>query len=409
MDANINDALRSERAERLFCSGRPRRKRWCQVTLPVGLAALLFVAAPALAQEDIEDARRLIQESRVDELKARTDVDALNSQFEAIDDALRAADELVIIGAARVAAAEAQLESLRREIAHTEVTLGWAEYDLAFLNSQVSEMALREYVGASDSSTFLSGADPNESLRRYAVLEVVQGTSADIAARARAWAAKNEALREQLEGRAEEAIGLEERLHAELAELESSRDRQRRARDALEATRRDWQERVDEFEREQMRLDGYIRAEQRKVDALRAVDSQRSSEGYVWPTGGGIGSYFGMRIHPVLGYRRLHGGIDIGGYMGQPIYAAKEGRVILASVKGGYGNTIVLDHGNGYATLYGHQSSFMVGVGDQVETGQHIGNIGSTGLSTGPHLHFEVRMNGKVTDPLPYLPSRHGD
>ena len=111
-------------------------------------------------------------------------------------------------------------------------------------------------------------------------------------------------------------------------------------------------------------------------------------------------------MHPILGYSRLHGGLDIGGRMGQPIWAAKGGIVILAGVNGGYGNTIVIDHGDGYATLYGHQSTFMVSKGDYVVSGQHIGNVGSTGLSTGPHLHFEIRIGGRVTDPLPYLPPR---
>ena len=92
--------------------------------------------------------------------------------------------------------------------------------------------------------------------------------------------------------------------------------------------------------------------------------------------------------------------------MGQPIWAAKEGVVIMARVNGGYGNTIIIDHGNGYATLYGHQSSFEIKEGDLVETGQHIGNVGSTGLSTGPHLHFEIRQDGGVLDPLPFLPPR---
>ena len=132
----------------------------------------------------------------------------------------------------------------------------------------------------------------------------------------------------------------------------------------------------------------------------------RSAEGYVWPTAGGIGSYFGWRRHPILGYSRLHGGLDIGGRWNQPIIAAKEGVVIMAAVNGGYGNTIIIDHGNGYASLYGHQASFEVRQGDYVETGQHIGNVGSTGLSTGPHLHFEIRVDGSVTDPLPFLPAR---
>ena len=78
----------------------------------------------------------------------------------------------------------------------------------------------------------------------------------------------------------------------------------------------------------------------------------------------------------------------------------------MARANGGYGNTIIVDHGNGYASLYAHQSGFEVKEGDYVKTGQHIGNVGSTGMSTGPHLHFELRENGSVIDPLPLLPRR---
>lgn len=126
------------------------------------------------------------------------------------------------------------------------------------------------------------------------------------------------------------------------------------------------------------------------------------------PTGG---SAFGYRIHPILGYKKLHTGIDIGGSAvgkninGATIVAAADGEVIYAGYRGGYGNTIIIDHGNGVATLYAHQQtgSFKVGVGSKVDRGQSIGKVGSTGLSTGPHLHFEVRINGTPVDPMPYL------
>ena len=99
----------------------------------------------------------------------------------------------------------------------------------------------------------------------------------------------------------------------------------------------------------------------------------------------------------------LHPGIDIGVGMGTPIHAAASGRVISASYSGGYGNLVVIDHGNGLATAYAHQSSMAVSPGQQVSQGQVIGYVGSTGFSTGPHLHFEVRVNGSPVDPMGYL------
>jgi murein DD-endopeptidase MepM/ murein hydrolase activator NlpD len=122
-----------------------------------------------------------------------------------------------------------------------------------------------------------------------------------------------------------------------------------------------------------------------------------------WPIRGSIDSPFGWRIHPITWTKRLHTGIDIDGWYGQEIKAAKAGIVILAGVKGGYGNSVMIDHQNGWVTLYAHQQSLNVQVGQYVTTATTIGWVGSTGDSTGPHLHFELRVNGIPTDPMRYL------
>lgn len=114
-------------------------------------------------------------------------------------------------------------------------------------------------------------------------------------------------------------------------------------------------------------------------------------------------SPYGFRTYPLGGGAEFHPGADFGAASGTPIYAAAPGVVVIASPQGGYGNCTVIDHGYGLATLYGHQSRQVVQVGDVVTTGQLIGFVGSTGASTGPHLHFEVRLRGELTDPLPWL------
>jgi murein DD-endopeptidase MepM/ murein hydrolase activator NlpD len=121
------------------------------------------------------------------------------------------------------------------------------------------------------------------------------------------------------------------------------------------------------------------------------------------PADGPVTSGYGMRTHPIFGTQRMHTGIDFGPGQGAPIFAAESGTVISASARGGYGNTIILDHGSGLTTLYAHQSRFAVGGGERVSRGQVIGYVGSTGNSTGPHLHFEVRQNGAHRNPNGYL------
>lgn len=122
-----------------------------------------------------------------------------------------------------------------------------------------------------------------------------------------------------------------------------------------------------------------------------------------WPASGPITSTFGWRLHPVLGSNRFHSGTDFGAEHGAPIRAADRGTVIFAGDYGGYGNTVIVDHGNGLSTLYGHASELYVQPGQVVQRGQQIAAVGSTGLSTGPHLHFEVRQNGEPIDPLALL------
>lgn len=124
---------------------------------------------------------------------------------------------------------------------------------------------------------------------------------------------------------------------------------------------------------------------------------------FITPAEGPITSPYGYRVHPIFGTLRFHSGIDIGAYYGSSILAADSGIVIEAGWIGGYGNTVMIDHGGGYSTLYGHCSQLYVRNGQMVRQGEPIAAVGSTGNSTGPHLHFEVRINGDPVDPLGFI------
>lgn len=120
-------------------------------------------------------------------------------------------------------------------------------------------------------------------------------------------------------------------------------------------------------------------------------------------SGGRITSGFGTRVHPITGAEIFHKGVDIGAAQGNPIYSYAGGTVIFAGWKSGYGNFVAIEHSNGVVTHYGHMSAIYVRVGQSVSAGQRIGAVGSTGASTGPHLHFEVLLNGEYKNPLNYL------
>lgn len=122
-----------------------------------------------------------------------------------------------------------------------------------------------------------------------------------------------------------------------------------------------------------------------------------------WPLGGPITSPFGWRVHPITGASRFHSGIDIGGDYGDTIHAAGAGIVSYAGWISGYGYAVIIDHGGGISTLYGHNQALLVSEGQSVSQGQAIAECGSTGNSTGPHCHFEVRVDGEPVDPMGYL------
>jgi murein DD-endopeptidase MepM/ murein hydrolase activator NlpD len=166
----------------------------------------------------------------------------------------------------------------------------------------------------------------------------------------------------------------------------------------LSAEERGEVDEIDSLKAASAALTERIRAAQAKRSAgSPAASSTPSSSGLIWPANGPVTSPFGWR------WGRMHEGIDIGASYGSPIRAAASGTIIYCGWESGYGNLTVIDHGGNLATAYGHQSSIVVACGQQVSQGQVIGYVGSTGHSTGPHLHFEVRINGSPVDPMGYL------
>ncbi len=208
-----------------------------------------------------------------------------------------------------------------------------------------------------------------------------------------------------------------QRFAAQQAELEELERRQavERTRHAQETAR--VQERAarvstakSEVDAQRRRLEAQLaqlEAESRAIESMLAGKRPRYTGPSTWSgrwlmpiAGGRVGSRYGMRFHPILHRWRMHSGVDVGAGSGTPIRAAERGLVIYAGYRRGYGNTIMVDHGGGVVTLYAHCSRLVGPVGQMVARGQTIAYVGSTGLSTGPHVHFEVRRNGKPVDPL---------
>lgn len=220
----------------------------------------------------------------------------------------------------------------------------------------------------------------------------------------------------------EETQRQQEQYRSELLEKEAQLEQQVQAAAAMIAALED---NIEEFtkayeenaaaEREvQRQIDALIRQKQAEEAAAKAAAAKQGSSGgsvkvgkgtFIWPAPSSysVSSPYGYRIHPIFGTERFHAGIDIGASAGDQILAAAGGTVSIATYSSSYGNYVVISHGGGNATLYAHMSSMVVSAGNTVRQGDVIGYVGSTGWSTGPHLHFEIRINNALVNPMDYF------
>jgi murein DD-endopeptidase MepM/ murein hydrolase activator NlpD len=197
--------------------------------------------------------------------------------------------------------------------------------------------------------------------------------------------------------RTEQVRALRDTLLAGERRLAAARTEKRQSLLQIEESKREYLHEAAGLQSASAALAARIQAAQASKSYAAASDATPSASGLIWPVTGPVVSPFGMR------WGRMHEGIDIAVSSGTPIHAAASGRVLYAGWMDGYGNLVAIDHGGGLSTAYGHQSSVAVGVGQTVSQGDTIGYVGCTGHCFGPHLHFEVRVNGAPVDPLGYL------
>lgn len=387
----------------------------------LGLVLALVVAAPAAADDPADDkaavdARIASLESDIAASKAQEGV--LTSQLSAVTVELESAQAAVDHAEATVGALELELTSARSWLDQLTARLAAqtrrlerlrAEYEKAvsILEARVRAAYIDE---PPDMLSFLVSAssfdevvDNVELLSRIGrqdrrIARQVQRARTRTAAERRATSATK---REQaatvsvIAARTDEARTARDRLAGERDRLATVEDLKQSALTNSRETREQYLHEVDSLLAQSAALAEQIRRAQ--DDAGSTGGGEPSAAGFIWPCDGVVVSGFGMR------WGRMHEGIDIGCVYGTPNRAAAAGRVIYAGWLGGYGNLVVVDHGNGLSTAYAHASSILVSVGQSVSQGQTVSLVGSTGNSSGPHLHFEVRVNGVAVDPLPYL------
>lgn len=290
-----------------------------------------------------------------------------------------------------------QLASTQAEIASTAEAVRAQAVEIYVRGGSELAAPILEVKGLGELAIGLEYADQIVSLTQQAAdrLEILRRNEVVQIQRVEAEQLALDTQRAQLSIQREAAVAARAQVDAIRAEVQAELDLQK----ALLA---DVEDQISHFEVE---LDGQ-EAEQARLEQLLADTQRRAGAApgkLLWPAQGTLTSGFGLRLHPILGYSRLHAGIDISAPSGSKIWSAAAGTVLSAGPYGAYGNAVIIDHGGGMATLYAHQSRVAVASGAEVKAGDLIGYVGSTGLSTGPHLHFEVRIKAQPVDPMQYL------
>lgn len=369
------------------------------LNLALSLLISLSVTGTALA-DDLEDQLADLQR-QAEEQQAKTN--EASAKVENVSERLRQIQEELRVATAEYKEVKGQLDSVEDKISDNTELLQKTEADLKVKNKKLQQRVRDIYINGQISyvDVLFGAKDFADLMTRMDVLKRIIKHDYDLIMKVKEEKATVENTRAQLEKDKAEAEVLVTDAQAKKAKVEDKESEQQVLLDQA-IYDRDTSERMYEE---------IMAASQEVANMIRR--SQMSSAGYsgapagaggmIWPISGPITSEFGWRTHPIFGTARFHSGLDIGGDYGMPIYAAASGTVIYAGWISGYGNAVIIDHGGGVTTLYGHNDSLNVSEGENVAQGQVIAMCGSTGNSTGPHCHFEVRENGEPVSPYGYL------
>lgn len=386
------------------------------------LSGVVLCGTPAYIMAEDEDLtnqldsiQQQVNQQNAAKADAETVIGSVSEQLRQIEEQLRQATaELGTIKEQRVAVEnditlnERQLAEAQKRLEGRESVFYKRVRDI-YINGRLSYLDV--VIGSKDFSDF---ANRLEVLKRIidsdiTLINEIKKERADI-----------EAHKQKLEADRAKLVELEKAALAKQAEIEQKKAERNVVLQKAQNDRATAMQAIEELNASSAQVSAMLKERQAARAAAAAAAAaaataqssggQGASDNWVqgtgqlgWPVSGEITSPYGYRVHPIWGTTIYHSGIDIGVDEGTPVHAADGGVVVWSGWMGGYGYAVVIDHGNGLSTLYGHNSELAVDEGQSVAKGQVISYAGSTGNSTGPHVHFEVRVNGDPVDPMGYL------
>lgn len=369
------------------------------IFLAVSIISIIpqFGAGAKTAQERIDEAQKKQEEIQKDIDAAKGEKQVSVAAKEAIDREISALQTDIDSLSSRIADSDRKIAEKETELqkAQEECDRQYASYcDRAELLLERGSVSYLEILIKADSF--------EDFLTRAALVQEIAEYDNNKLKTLQKYAEEVKLLKQELEDERATVVALKADADTKMASLEAKRAESQAIIDSISGNISELQKALDAQER----AEAAARAEIARLTSNSASSSTPYSGGaFAWPsTSSYITSSYGTRTHPITGKVKTHTGLDIGAAHGTDIYAAADGTVLISGWNtGGYGNYVVIDHGGGLTTLYAHCSSLVVSAGQRVSKGQVIAKCGSTGMSTGPHLHFEVLKNGAHTNPMPYF------
>ena len=391
-------------------------------------AAILFLTSATVFADEEEEIQQLEEEKAAYEQeaeKARAVSELIQGKIDSVSELKRELDEDAYVATTDYEEKQAALDETLYRIDENETKLVEVTEELnekhAVLKKRVRDIYINGQISYLD--VLFGAQDFGDFLTRMDLLKRVMIRDSELVADVLAYQKEIKEVGKQLEAdkriQEELATKAQEAMEVKLEKVA----KQQALIDLMQNDKEVYDRQYDEMMASSAEVGRLIHAKEEEM-RRKAEEARRQAEmeargsqndnyggyvmqsyggGMIWPVSGPITSEFGWRTHPIFGSARFHSGLDIGADYGVPICAAASGVVIESGWIGGYGNTIMIDHGGGIVTLYGHNESLAVGVGQTVNQGDVIAYCGSTGNSTGPHCHFEVRLGGEPVSPWDYL------